>query len=98
MMETERSLTILAAEPVNGADEAVVELRRPAEARVLGADIGAHRRRRQRVPLLTTCSFLLNRAVIVAHRGARAPIASLARLHGRSTDDRPCLASDGLAS
>ena len=89
MMETELSLTILAAEPMNGTDEAVVELRRPAEARVLGADVGAHRRRRQRVPpagvllLFTARSLLLHRAVIVARRGARAPIASLARLHGR---------------
>ncbi|EMS68143.1 hypothetical protein CFC21_052610 [Triticum aestivum] len=35
-------LTILAAEPFHGADEAVVELWRPAEAGILGTNIGAH--------------------------------------------------------
>lgn len=61
-------LTILATEPVDGADEGEMELRRPAEARVLGADVGAHRRRRRRAPLALP-GFLLLRST-----ARRAPI------------------------
>lgn len=61
-----RSCTILAAEPFNGANEAVVELRRPAEAGVLGADVGTHRRRGVAGLGRVLASFLLHRAIIVA--------------------------------
>jgi len=60
-------LTVLAAEPVDGAEEAEVELRRPAEAGVLGADVGAHRGRRGAgdLPTAVPAGFIqLHRAAI----------------------------------
>jgi hypothetical protein len=61
-----RSRTVLAAEPVDGAEEAEVELRRPAEAGVLGPDVGPHRRRRRGagLPAATAVPIQLHRAAI----------------------------------
>lgn len=75
-------LTILATEPVDGADEGEVELRRPAEARVLGADVGAHRRRRRRAPPALPGSLLLRstarrRAPVVVGRRRRCTAAAV---------------------
>jgi hypothetical protein len=78
-----RSLTILAAEPVDGAEEAEVELRRPAEARVLGPHVGAHRGRRRRVPPAAVSSSAAAAGFI--HRAAAiaggAPVAAAAGRH-----------------
>lgn len=61
-----RSRTVLAAEPVDGAEEAEVELRRPPEAGVLGPDVGPHRRRRRGtgLPGATAVPIQLHRAAI----------------------------------
>lgn len=80
-----RSLTILAAEPVDGAEEAEVELRRPAEARVLGPHVGAHRgRRRRRVPPAAVSSSAAGAGGFI-HRAAAiaggAPVAAAAGRH-----------------
>lgn len=63
-------LTVLSAEPFDGAQEAVVELRRPPESRVLGPDIGAHRRVAVGLPVV----FLLHRAIVVVASFFRAPM------------------------
>lgn len=72
-----RLLTILAAEPLDGAEEAEMELRRPAEARVLGADVGAHRRRRRRLPAAAAPAA----AFIQLHRAAIAGAPVVAVRH-----------------
>jgi hypothetical protein len=72
----------LAAEPVDGAEEAEVELRRPAEARVLGPHVGPHRRRRRRVPpaAVSTAAAggFIHRAAAIA---GGAPVAAAAGRH-----------------
>lgn len=65
-----RSCTILAAEPLDGTEEAEVELRRPPEPGVLGPDVGAHRCRRCREISGLSILIIMMMASSFLHRAA----------------------------